>query len=138
MSKSEFTVASYNKHLSDGEIMASQCEGCRILYLPPRPVCPQCQSREMRWRPLKGEGKVLGFTVISIVPTTMAKLGYGRDNPYVTALVQMDEGPSVTGLLERVDAGKPGSVKVGMPVAAEILETEEGDEKPTTLVFRPK
>ena len=138
MSEEEFTIASYNKHLSDGKVMASQCESCQTLYLPPRPICPRCQSRKMGWHPVKGEGRVVGFTAISIVPTTMAKRGYSRDNPYITAVVQMDEGPTVTGLLEGVDARKPESVKVGMRVVVGFLETEEEDEKSAILVFRPK
>ena len=138
MGSEEFTIAGYNKYLAEHKLMASRCERCQILFLPPRPVCPQCHNREMSWQQLNGDGRVLGFTSIAIVPTTMTARGFGRDNPYMTAVVQMEEGPALAGMLQGVDAKDPESTKVGMPVVADYMEEGEGDAKQVTLVFRPR
>ncbi len=137
MGAEEFSIAAYNRYLAEGKLMASLCHRCQVLFLPPRPLCPQCHCREMGWEELKGRGKVLGFTSIAIVPTAMAARGYGRDNPYVTAVVQMEEGPSVTALLEGVDPRAPESTWVGMPVVAEFKKGGQGEERKVTLVFKP-
>ncbi|MFQ5933440.1 MAG: Zn-ribbon domain-containing OB-fold protein, partial [Dehalococcoidia bacterium] len=68
MGADEFSIASYNSYLAEHKLMASKCDLCESLSLPPRAVCPQCHGREISWRPLQGEGKVLGFTSIAIVP----------------------------------------------------------------------
>ena len=138
MSARDFNIASYTKYLVEHKLMASRCDRCQIMFLPPRPLCPQCHSQEMSWQPLKGLGKVLGFTSIAIGPTAMVARGHGRDNPYVTALVQMEEGPSVTALLEGVNAGDLENARIGMPVEADFKEEGEGETKTVTLVFRPR
>ena len=108
MEQSDFTISSYNRHVSEGKLMASRCEKCDILYLPPRPVCPECHGTDMGWKELSGKGKVIGYTAITIVPTGMAAKGYGRDKPYLSAVVQTEEGPGITAMLEGFDATDPG------------------------------
>ena len=137
MEDDDFTISSYQNHLASRKLTASRCESCKLLFLPPRPVCPQCHGRDMGWQELSGKGKVLGFTSITIVPTTMAARGYGRDNPYVTAVVQTDEGPGITAILEGVDAADPTATSIGMPVIADFKEETQGEETNVTLVFRP-
>ena len=126
MEQSDFTISSYNRHVSEGKLMASRCEKCDILYLPPRPVCPECHGTDMGWKELSGKGKVIGVTAITIVPTGMAAKGYGRDKPYLSAVVQTEEGPGITAMLEGFDAADPGAVSIGMPVMAAIQRGRRG------------
>ncbi len=137
MEQSDFTISSYNQHVSEGKLMASRCEICDILYLPPRPVCPECHGTDMGWKELSGKGKVIGFTAITIVPTGMAAKGFGRDKPYLSAVVQTEEGPGITAMLDGVDAADPGAVSIGMPVEASFKEEGEGEEARKSLVFHP-
>lgn len=137
MEQSDFTISSYNQHVSEGKLMASRCGKCDILYLPPRPVCPECHGTDMGWKELSGKGKVIGFTAITIVPTGMAAKGFGRDKPYLSAVVQTEEGPGITAMLDGVDAADPGAVSIGMPVEASFKEEGEGEEARKSLVFHP-
>ena len=137
MEQNDFTIANYNQHISEGKLVASRCGKCEALYLPPRPVCPQCHGTDMGWHELSGKGKVIGFTAITIVPTGMAARGYGRDKPYLSAVVQTEEGPGITAMLDGVDATDPGGVSVGMPVMAGFREVGEGEEAKVSLVFHP-
>jgi uncharacterized OB-fold protein len=134
----EFTLFAYQNGLSERRITASRCEGCGALYLPPRPLCPTCQTQNMSWTELSGEGTVIGSSSIAIVPSAMAAKGFGRDRPYIAGVVLLKEGPSVTARIELPDgeASDP-TVDVGTRVKADFLEETDGDRRGVTLVFRP-
>ena len=137
MEQDDFTISNYKRNITEGKLVASSCDECDALFLPPRPICPQCHRTDMGWRELSGKGKVVGYTAITIVPTGMAAKGYGRDNPYLSAVVQTEEGPGITAMLEGIDATDPSAVSVGMPVVAGFKEEGEGEEANVSLVFRP-
>ncbi|MBI4301717.1 MAG: hypothetical protein HY664_03840, partial [Chloroflexi bacterium] len=80
----EFTGASFNKFLEEKKLMGSRCQKCQAVYLPPRPLCPQCQNPTMEWIEMKGDGKLVAFTTVHVSPTFMVEQGWGRDNPYCT------------------------------------------------------
>lgn len=133
-----FTAAAFQRLLNSHKLMGSRCQRCNVLYLPPRPLCSACHGAEMAWQELKGEGEIAGFTSIAIVPTFMAEQGFGRDNPYLTAVVQLAEGPRISARLLGLDAKAPGSVKIGTPVRAVFLEQGEAERKKVVLAFRPR
>ena len=134
----EFTAATYNRLLADRKIMGSRCGGCGELHVPPRPICSACHGSDMGWAELSGAGRVTGLTSVAIAPSAMAERGFGRGNPYVTAIVRLDDGPSVAARIEGVDTGaSPAGVPVGAAVIADFLEEDNGGETRTTLVFRP-
>lgn len=133
-----FTVAGYNQHLCEKRLMGSKCSKCGSLYAPPRPICPECHSAAgMEWVEYSGKGKLAAFTSISVAPTFMAAQGLGKNNPYVCGVVQLEEGPKITGRILGVDGKKPESIKVGTQVRMEILERAEGEGKVYTLAFKP-
>lgn len=143
----EFNLASYHKALRDHKLMASRCTQCNALFVPPRAICSNCHAQAMKWEQLQGEGKVLGFTAIAITPTAMVGKGFGRANPFVTALIELKEGPSITARLEGVDTRSvEKNVRVGMPVQAEFVLEEtvrvgirgRASGRQVSLVFRPK
>ena len=134
----EFTAAAYNRLIAERKIMGSRCGGCGELHVPPRPICSACHGSDMGWAELSGRGRVTGLTSVAIVPSAMAERGFGRGNPYVTAIVRLDDGPSVAARIEGVDtAGLPVGVSVGAAVVADFLEEDDGGETRTVLVFRP-
>ena len=134
----EFTAAAYNRLIAARKIMGSRCGGCGELHVPPRPICSACHGSDMGWAELSGRGRVTGLTSVAIVPSAMAERGFGRGNPYVTAIVRLDDGPSVAARIEGVDtAALPVGVSVGAAVVADFLEEDNGGETRTVLVFRP-
>jgi uncharacterized OB-fold protein len=67
----------------------------------------------------------------------MAALGYGRDNPYCSGVVELEEGARVDARIEGIDASTPESIQIGMPLKVKFLR--EGGEAHTTaaLAFEP-
>lgn len=136
MTERLFTPISFNQFLNEKKLMGSRCQKCGTLYLPPRPLCIKCHNGKMEWTELKGKGKLAAFTVITVVPAKMIAQGYGRDNPYCTGIVELEEGPKISGRIIGVDF-RAGQIKVGMPLAVDFIETGEGEDKKTVLAFRP-
>ncbi len=135
--KKAFTNASYNQYLAQKKLMGSRCSKCGAKYAPPRPICPECHgSAGMEWVEYSGKGKLAAFTAISVAPTFMAAQGLGKNNPYVCGVVQLEEGPRITGRILGVDGKKPESIEVGTAVQLEILERTEGEGKIYTLGFK--
>ncbi len=97
---SEFTSKNYADFLAEGKIRGSRCTKCDTLHLPPRPVCPECGGSEMAWEDISGDGVLRAFTVVHVPLSTMV----GR-SPYAVAVVKLDDGPSISGLVLEVDEG---------------------------------
>jgi hypothetical protein len=138
MNHKPFTDTSYEQFLNEGKIMGTKCRKCGALSLPPRPICISCFSREMEWIEFKGTGKLAAFTSITVAPPNLAKEGYGRNNPYVVGVVELDEGVKAVARIGGVDAKKPEQIKVGTALQAEFMTKEEGGVRKTSLGFKPR
>jgi uncharacterized OB-fold protein len=138
MSEREFTSAAFQRFLSEHKLMGSQCQSCGALYLPPRPLCTACHDEDMAWTEMSGRGRLLAFTTIHIAPTIMIEAGYGRDNPYCTGVVQLEEGPAISAQILGVDAAHPESIAIGttLQVAFVAREAGPGGETRTYLAFQ--
>ena len=122
---SEYTSKNYSDFIADGKIRGSRCLKCGSVHLPPRPVCPECGGAEMEWADILGSGVVQSFTVVHIPLSTMVARA-----PYAVAVVKLDDGPSVSGLVLDVDDGE--KISVGSRVEAEFVK--EGEK--TSLCFK--
>ena len=131
-----FTVASFNQYLNEHKLMASHCPACNALYLPPRAICPQCHGDQLEWVETSGKGRLAAFTSVYVGPTAMIAEGHDRNNPYVTGIVELDEGVKISARIPGVDARHPERIKIGTPMAVEFLERGEGDKKQTFLAFQ--
>ena len=132
-----FSDIAYEQFLSEEKLMGSRCKGCGALFVPPRPICIQCHGSEMEWVEMEGKGELRAFTCIAVVPPSMMGEGYGRDHPYCSGVVELEEGAKVVARIEEVDTNKPEDIKVGMPLTAKFLHRGEGENKKTFLVFKP-
>jgi len=130
------TSAAFYRFLGEHKLMGSRCRSCGALYLPPRPLCTACYGEDMEWAEMAGGGKLLAFTTIHIAPTAMIEAGYGRDNPYCSGIVQLDEGPAVSAQILDVDARRPEQIAIGMSLRVAFVERGEGEERRTYLAFR--
>ena len=136
MEHRDFTSASFYQFLSEKKLMASKCKRCDALYLPPRAICIRCHGDEMEWAEMRGKGKLAAFTAINIAPTLMIEEGYGRDNPYCTGVVELEEGPKISARILGVDARKPEGIKVNTPLTVDFVERGEGEDRKTFLAFK--
>lgn len=112
--------------LRDGRLVVQDCSDCGGLVHPPRPMCPQCGSFAHGWREMSGRGEVYSYVVThqAIHPS------FEGHTPYVTATVQLEEGPLLTTNL--VDVG-PDEVAIGMPV---VIEFAAISDEVTLPLFR--
>ena len=131
-----FTAAAFNHYLTEKKLMGSRCPHCEATYLPPRAICPQCLGEELAWVEVSGKGKLAAFTSIYIAPTFMIEQGFDRDNPYLTGIVELDEGPKISARLLGFDPTLSEQIQIGTPVSVAFLEHGEGDQKNTYLAFQ--
>jgi hypothetical protein len=132
-----FNDISYERFLSEDKLMGSKCRRCGVLSVPPRSICIKCYSSELEWVEMKGNGKLAAFTCIAIGPPFMIKEGYDRKHPYVSGVVELEEGVKVVARIEGVDASKPETIEIGAPLRVEFLHRGEGENSTTFLAFRP-
>lgn len=132
----DFSHGAFQKHLDEHKLMGTLCKSCGSQYLPPRPLCVNCYSDDMEWIEMPGEGKLAAFTTVHIAPTAMIAAGYGRDKPYCSGIVTLENGLSISAQIVGVDVSQPQTIKVDAPLKVEYIERGEGEEKQTCLAFR--
>jgi uncharacterized OB-fold protein len=77
-----------------GRLVMQRCGDCRSWIWCPRPACIECGSEKLVWTPMSGRGRVFAFTVIREV-IGRALRGFEKDIPYVTAWIDLQEGPRI-------------------------------------------
>jgi len=102
-------TASYWKGCRDHQLLIQRCEQCSHLQFYPRTVCASCMACDLEWVQVSGRGTISSFTVVRH-PVSKA---YAPEIPYVIALVQLDEGPTMMSALCNCD---PGDIKSGLAV----------------------
>ncbi|MGB5422448.1 MAG: Zn-ribbon domain-containing OB-fold protein [Desulfobacterales bacterium] len=134
MENRPFSDISFESFLTESKLMGSRCGQCGKLSVPPRPICHGCHGSQMDWVEMSGKGKLVAFTCIAIGPAAMIAEGYNRDNPYCSAVIELDEGARVDARLEGIDPKKPEEITVGMPLKVKYVQ--RGDKR-TYLAFEP-
>jgi hypothetical protein len=107
------------------ELQLQQCGGCKAFIYYPRDRCPHCLSEQLEWRHVSGKGKVYSYTTVRRASTRSFS-----DQPYVLAIVELDEGVRLTTNVE----AEPESVKIGMPVTV-FFDDVTADR--TLVKFKP-
>ena len=137
-SEREFTVHNYLDYINKKKLMGSKCKNCGAMYVPPRKICVKCNSTDFEWIEMSGKGKLAAFSCIGVGTTFMVNKGYSMKKPYCFSVVELDEGPMISGQLVGVDESKPETINIEMPVKVTFLETEiKGDEPRIDLGFEP-
>ena len=137
MTQEEYGVKAFQRYLNERKLVGVWCVDCEVMYVPPRSVCTACPDSRAELRELSGRATLAGYTSIYVAPTAMVVQGYGRENPYLTGIVTLEEGPRLPARLAGMDATRPESIAVGMPLQADFVEQQEGDETRMVLVFCP-
>lgn len=115
-------VEAYLEHAAAGRFVVPECRDCGETHFPPRVVCPYCLSSSLDLRESAGEGTVYSFSVVHLDyhPT------WGEETPYVNALVELADGPTVFANLVGCE---PAAVSVGDPVTV-TFEDVDGQTLP--------
>jgi uncharacterized OB-fold protein len=107
------------------ELLLQHCVGCGAFIYYPRDRCPQCLSDRLEWARVSGRGKLYSYTIVRRASTRAF-----ADQPYVLAIVELDEGPHMTTNLE----APLETIKIGMPVTAYF---DDVTPERTLVKFRP-
>jgi uncharacterized OB-fold protein len=111
------------------ELVLPYCTACRAFYYYPRPFCPQCFSWDIEWRRTSGRGRLYTYA-IQYRPQAP---GFDAELPYVTAIVELDEGPRMMTNLVGVDPD-PDKIRCDMPVEVTFDDVTDAITLPK---FRP-
>lgn len=111
-----------------GELCFLRCAACGHWVHPPQPLCPECLSRELAPEAVSGRAVVHTFT-INHQPWIP-----GFDPPYVVAIVEIDEQPSLRLMTNLVNC-EIDDVRIGMPVQVLFEDLGEGVFLP---LFEPR
>lgn len=74
--------------LENKRLFATRCENCKRVYVPPRPLCPNC-TVVTQWVELNGTGSVETFSVMHFGSGANADVN-NLPTPYVLAYVLLD------------------------------------------------
>jgi uncharacterized OB-fold protein len=116
-----FGIECFYRFIGEGKLMASKCNKCGEIQLPPRPICNKCYSKDLNWVELKGRGKLLTYTIIHVAPKQFETLA-----PYAVGIVKLDDGPQLLGMIRGVELDK---LKVGMNLT---IDFEKASSTPAT------
>jgi uncharacterized OB-fold protein len=84
-----------------------------------------------------GKGKLAGFTIIYSGPTFMAEQGFDKKNPYVSGIVELEEGTFISARITGLDMSKPAEIKIGTPLSVDFVEFGEAEaKKKSYLAFK--
>jgi len=80
-------------------VTGTECKACGGLAMPPRLLC-EC-GHEMVPFTFSGRGRIVSYTTIHVAPA-------GFNAPYNIALVQLEEGPVISGAVvdEHIEVGQ--------------------------------
>ncbi len=109
------------------ELRLPYCTKCREFFFYPRAFCPTCFGWEIEWRQVSGKGTLYTYSI------QYRPQAPGFEPPYITAIVQLDEGPRLMTNLIDIEPD-PERVKCDMPL--EVVFRDITDEISLPL-FRP-
>ena len=121
-------TAKFWEAAKQGVLLIERCRDCGKHYFYPRPLCPQCLSRDVEWVEVSGRG-VLHTFVINYRPAR----NFPAKGPYILGIVELAEGPRMMTNIVGVDPD-PKKLRCDMPV--EVVFEPITDEI-TLPKFRP-
>ena len=112
----------------EGVLRVQRCAACGSYEFIPQAVCTKCQAGKLEWVESSGRGSVYSHTTVYRPPRPEF------DAPYVVAIVEIEEQPSLRLMTNIVDC-EPDEVSIGMPV--EVVFEDAGEDDIFLPLFRP-
>ena len=93
-----------------GNVLARKCTKCAELHLATVYFCKKCGSKEFEDSILKGTGKVVTYTIMTVPPAGFEDLA-----PYAWVVIELnDSGIRISGFLPNIQ--KPEDLQIGAVV----------------------
>lgn len=127
----KLTFEQYQQGLNKGKFLGLRCEGCSAYTFPPQGICSDCGGKELKVAEMKGEGTVRTFTVVRVAPE-------GMRPPYIVAMVELEEGPWITGNVVNTNPDEADMSLIGQKVklGSQLVEgTGDSEEEIRVLTF---
>jgi uncharacterized OB-fold protein len=93
----------------EGVLRLQRCRNCQTAIHYPRRWCPKCWSTDLDHFDARGTGVVITYTIVHQSPFE----AFDAYTPYVLAIVQLDEGPT---MLTNIIGPGAMEVTIGDPV----------------------
>lgn len=106
--ESDFYWEKANQH----ELWIRKCDDCGETYFYPRDISPCCFSKQTSWVRASGRATLHTFAIVHRAPTEQ----FADDAPYVTAIVELEEGPRMPTNIIGVVEPTPDKLRIGMPL----------------------
>ena len=117
-----FTIESFYKFVKEGKLMGAKCNKCGALLVPPKPMCPKCFSKDLKWKELQKQGKLRTYTVIHIAPKE-----FQQSTPYAVGIVELEDDAQLPGMIKSIALDK---IKVGMDLLVGFEKEPVSEEWP--------
>lgn len=111
-----------------GELLVQACADCGRRRMPPRPMCPYCQSVKAGWERLSGRGTVWSF----VVPHPPLLPAYQAVAPYNVITVATEDDPAIRfvgNLVARADGPlneiDPQTIRIGESVRVVFQQVDD-------------
>jgi uncharacterized OB-fold protein len=101
------------------ELRLQHCEDCGHVQYPPRKLCSGCFSTAVAWQVASGRGVVRSWSTV-VMPGAP---GFADEVPYVSALIRLDEGPTMLSVLRNCATDE---IEFGAPV--EVIFEKRSEE----------
>jgi uncharacterized protein len=125
---SEPTSAPFWEGTARGDLLVQACGACGKRRMPPRPMCPHCQSLDVTWERTSGRGRIWSF----IVPHPPLLPAFAAVAPYNAIVVELAEDPTIRfagnlvasadGEINEID---PATIEIGQPVSVVFAKVED-------------
>ncbi len=109
LTEGQVTIKSFQEGIREGVIRGYLCSKCGAKYVDILAFCPVCHSSDLKETDLRGEGKVLTYTIQFVAPEQ-----FMNEVPYAWVIVELDEGPKITGWIPFVRS--PSDLPIGQRV----------------------
>ncbi len=100
----------YWEKAKQGELWLRKCNGCGEAYFYPRDISPCCFSKDTAWVQASGKATLYTYGIVHRAPHP----GFAVDVPFVTAIVELEEGPRMATNIVGVEDPTPDKLQIGM------------------------
>jgi len=101
----------YSDALTRNKLLGLKCRNCSTITCPPKMTCQECGGSELRIVELSGVGEIKTFTHTFVAPQ-----GRECEAPYVVVLVELEEGPWISGNLIDISPDRVNMELIGRKV----------------------
>lgn len=124
-------AAHYRGRLEQRLVM-NRCGDCRTWHHPPKPICPECWSRNVVPTPVAGTGVI--HLAIHLHQGPPAE-GVDYSSPYPVVTVELDEQPGLR-FTSTVVGARPEQIVIGARVELH-WQTRHGSPMPVFRIVEP-